>query len=102
MANLIGRNFSVASIDAEKSFIGSGPRHKVATQKLISSSYGTFSFWTAFMKAGGDVIYATGFSKAPTFIELHIRSSRLPWTPLDDPCFEKNSTGVFQQKESCY
>ena len=64
-------------------------------------SYGTFGFWTAFLKQQGDVILATGTTKVPTFLEIVVRPSLPQWTFLNDPCFSKDSYGNLQHADNC-
>ena len=65
----------------------------------VSHSYGTFGFWTAFLKQQGDVILATGSTKVPTLSE--VRYSLPQWTFLNDPCFNKDSNGNVKQADNC-
>jgi hypothetical protein len=56
-------------------------------------SYGSFGFWTAFLKQRGDVILSTGTTKTPTFLESLVRSALPRWIFLSDPCYTKDVDG---------
>jgi hypothetical protein len=64
-------------------------------------SFGTFGFWTAFLKEEGDVILATGTSKGPTFVESMVRAHLPKWAFLQDPCFIREPDGTVKPIEGC-
>jgi hypothetical protein len=73
----------------------------MAIKTFIIFSYGTFGFWSAFLKQQGDVILANGTSKEPTFLENLVRSFLPRWTFVSDPCFLKDSEGNIQVIDNC-
>ena len=65
-------------------------------------SYGSFGFWTAFLKhQKGDVILAKGTSKTPTFLEKLVSQFLPNWTFLQDPCYEKDKSGNPTMVHNC-
>ena len=71
------------------------------TKRLFSNSYGTFGFWSAFLKMGGDVILAAEMTKNPTFLEAVVPTNLPNWIFLNDPCLFKNESGVVITKVGC-
>ena len=64
-------------------------------------SFGTFGFWSAYLKGSGDVILATGTSKVPTFVEYFVRRVLPKWIFLQDPCFKKDHNGKVHLDNKC-
>ena len=65
------------------------------------SSFGTFGFWTAYLKESGDVTLATGFSLTPDFMEKMIRYVFPEWTFISDPCFQREKDGNLTTVNGC-
>jgi hypothetical protein len=64
-------------------------------------SYGTFGFWSAFLKGHGDVILATGTSQVSTFIEEDVSKVLHRWIFLKDPCYGKDEDGNIRILSAC-
>jgi hypothetical protein len=70
-------------------------------QKSLNYSLGTFGFWSAFLKGGGDVILVTGTSTKPEYIEPMVRQHLPKWKYIQDPCYSKDNNGIVKLKEEC-
>ena len=64
-------------------------------------SFGTFGFWSAYLKGQGDVILDSGTSPVPTLIETFIRNSLTRWKFIQDPCFQRDQRGKVQLVQDC-
>jgi len=53
----------------------------------IYASFGTFGFWSAFLKGRGDVIGATGTSVTPHYVTYGASIYLKKWIFLNDPCY---------------
>ena len=61
--------------------------------KFIFFSFGTFGFWTAYLRPKpGKVIVADGYAPEYHILTNHIKSTLPEWTILADPCFSKLSS----------
>ena len=67
---------------------------------ILKRSYGTFGFWTAYLKADDNVILATGTSKIPIFPLAQAKAFLPAWTLLQDPCYNKTKT-IIQRIKNC-
>lgn len=70
-------------------------------KNLPFSSYGTFGFWSAYLKGSGDVILASGSSLEPTYVEVNVRPFLLNWIFLNDPCYTVDTNGSLSLLNEC-
>ena len=54
-------------------------------------SFGTFSFWAAYLRPHGEVIVADGYSSKSTILLNYIKSILPEWKIFPDPCFLNSS-----------
>ena len=54
-------------------------------------SFGTFSFWSAYLRPSGDVIVADGYYQKPPLLLTYIKKALPQWKLLRDPCYENSS-----------
>merc|ERR1712018_724568 len=55
-------------------------------------SFGTFSFWSAFLKPEGEVVVADGYASQETILLTYIKQFLPKWTLISDPCFTNTSS----------
>lgn len=63
-------------------------------------SFGTFSFWSAYLRPTGDVVVADGYYQIRTSLLEYINTT-LPWKLLRDPCYHYSEAGVPLLTEQC-
>ena len=52
-------------------------------------SFGTFSFWSAYLKfPGDDVIVADGYYETQPVLLTYIKEIKPQWRTLNDPCYQ--------------
>ena len=70
--------------------------------KFLSFSFGTFSFWSAYLRPvswGGEVIVADGYYGQPPLLLRYIKETRLPsWQFLADPCYRPLTASMANRK----
>ena len=73
--------------------------HRYLKKDLISRdfslslcSFGTFSFWSAFLKPEGEVVVADGYASQETILLTYIKQYLPKWTLISDPCFTNSSS----------
>ena len=59
---------------------------------LSLCSFGTFSFWSAFLKPEGEVVVADGYASQETILLTYIKQYLPKWTLISDPCFTNTSS----------
>jgi hypothetical protein len=73
----------------------------MSSQFFSLNSYGTFGFWSAYLKGSGDVIMASETSKVPTFVEENVRQILKHWNFIPDPCYQKDHLGNVTLLNDC-
>lgn len=63
-------------------------------------SFGTFSFWSAYLRASGDVIVADGYYETQPLLLTYIKKTLSNWRLLPDPCYE-NLHGRLKLSKQC-
>lgn len=66
--------------------------------------YGTFAFWSAYLKPKGQVIMASGFSSKPTPLLTDVQTSLKTWILMNDPCYVKpdNKNASIHITQECW
>lgn len=63
-------------------------------------SFGTFSFWSAYLRPSGDVIVADGYYETQPLLLTYIKKTLSQWRLLPDPCYENSPPGLGKLKLS--